>query len=79
MYICISAAAASWHEQLVSSNHGHSQFWGPPVPKNYDTRLIGEILFVPCTPSSDFRWCHAELLLGMHGAADAFIAAWYCR
>jgi len=39
----------------------------------YDTRLNGETLF------SDFRWCHAELLLGMHGAAYAAIAAWYCR
>jgi len=35
----------------------------------YDTRLNGETLF------SDFRWCHGELLLVMHGAADDAIAA----
>jgi len=75
----ISAASAwccscCWHEQQVSSKNGDSQFWGPWVPKIYDTGLNGKTLF------SDFRWCHAELLLvGMHGAAYDAIAAWYCR
>jgi len=58
-----------WHEQQVSSKNGDSQFWGPRVLKIYDTRLNGETLF------SDFRWCHGELQLGMHGAADDAIAA----
>ena len=63
-----------WHEQQVSRKKGIPNFGDLELGSQniYDTRLNGENLF------SDFRWCHGELLLGMHGAADAAIAARYC-